>query len=154
VIRTWLATGTSGLGGDGAASFRTFLTRTFLVLARARGATASEDRFRLGSAWQCSAEFALYSLKEEVHSCRREPQGQLARSRRVSHHRSPALGHLLAAEIRDEPQKRKYSSHKFRKAVCSFSDTGPLLFWCWLKYVLQLVQSALEDSLKGTAESL
>jgi hypothetical protein len=48
VIQTWLATGTSGLGEDGAASFRIFLMRTFLVLARARGATASEDRFRLG----------------------------------------------------------------------------------------------------------
>jgi hypothetical protein len=48
VIQTWLATGTSGLGGDGVASFWTFLTRTFLVLARAQGATASEDRFDLG----------------------------------------------------------------------------------------------------------
>jgi hypothetical protein len=47
-IRTWLATGISGLGEDGAVSFRTFLTRTFLVLARARGATASEDCLRLG----------------------------------------------------------------------------------------------------------
>jgi hypothetical protein len=34
-IRTRLATGISGLGEDGAVSFRTFLTRTFLVLARA-----------------------------------------------------------------------------------------------------------------------
>jgi hypothetical protein len=48
VIRTWLAIGISGLGEDGAVSFRTFLTRTFLVLARARGAAASEDCFRLG----------------------------------------------------------------------------------------------------------
>jgi hypothetical protein len=32
-IRTWLATGISGLGEDGAVSFRTFLTRTFLILA-------------------------------------------------------------------------------------------------------------------------
>jgi hypothetical protein len=48
VIQTWLATGISGLGEDGAVSFRTFLTRTFLVLARARGAAASEDCFRLG----------------------------------------------------------------------------------------------------------
>jgi hypothetical protein len=47
-IRTWLATGISGLGEDGAVSFRTFLTRTFLVLARVRGATASEDYLRLG----------------------------------------------------------------------------------------------------------
>jgi hypothetical protein len=48
VIRTWVATGISGLGEDGAVSFRTFLTRTFLVLARTRGAEASEDCFRLG----------------------------------------------------------------------------------------------------------
>jgi hypothetical protein len=48
VIQTWLATGTSRLGEDGAASFRIFLMRTFLVLARAWGATASEDRFGLG----------------------------------------------------------------------------------------------------------
>jgi hypothetical protein len=48
---------------------------------------------------------------------------------------------------REGPQKRKCSSHRFRKAVCSFSDTGPLLFWCWLRYVLQLVHSVLEDSL-------
>jgi hypothetical protein len=47
-IRTWLATRISGLGEDGAVSFRTFLTRTFLVLARARRAIASEDCLRLG----------------------------------------------------------------------------------------------------------
>jgi hypothetical protein len=46
--QTWLVTGDDGLGEDGVASFRTFLTRIFLVLARARGATASESRFRLG----------------------------------------------------------------------------------------------------------
>jgi hypothetical protein len=46
--QTWLMTGDDGLGEDGAASFRTFLTRIFLVLVRARGAAASESRFRLG----------------------------------------------------------------------------------------------------------
>jgi hypothetical protein len=48
VIQTWLTTGISGLGEDGATSFQIFLTRIFLVLARAQGATASEDCFRLG----------------------------------------------------------------------------------------------------------
>jgi hypothetical protein len=46
--QTWLVTGDDGIGEDGVASFRTFLTRIFLVLARARGATASKSRFRLG----------------------------------------------------------------------------------------------------------
>jgi hypothetical protein len=41
-------TGDDGTGEDGVASFRTFLTKIFLVLARARGATASKSRFRLG----------------------------------------------------------------------------------------------------------
>jgi hypothetical protein len=47
-IHTWLTTRISGPGEDGATSFRIFLTRIFLVLARARGATASEDCFCLG----------------------------------------------------------------------------------------------------------
>jgi hypothetical protein len=57
------------------------------------------------------AEFALRSSKEEVHSCQREPQGQLAGNKRAIHHRSSALGHLLAAEtknkIRMSPTKVK-----------------------------------------------
>jgi hypothetical protein len=47
-IQTWLTTGISGIGEDGATSFRIFLTRIFRILAQARGATASEDCFRLG----------------------------------------------------------------------------------------------------------
>jgi hypothetical protein len=37
--------------------------------------------------------------------CRREPQGQLARNKRVTHHHSSALGHLLAAETKNEIRK-------------------------------------------------
>jgi hypothetical protein len=48
MIQTWLAAGASWLEEDDTISFRTFLTSTFLVLARARGATTSEDRLRLG----------------------------------------------------------------------------------------------------------
>jgi hypothetical protein len=128
VIRTWLATGTSGLGGDGAASFRTFLTRTFLVLARARGQQLQRIASAWGLAWQCSAEFALYSLKEEVHSCRREPQEQLARSRRVSHHRSPALGHLLAAEIRDKIRKSLIKVKKETLVKRQYLSSGNFIF--------------------------
>jgi hypothetical protein len=49
-----------------------------------------------------------------VHSCQREPQGQLAGSKRAIHHHSAVLGHLLAAEtkkkIRKSPIKVKRGS--------------------------------------------
>jgi hypothetical protein len=40
-----------------------------------------------------------------VHSCQRGPQGQLAGNKKGIHHRSAALGHLLAAETKNEIRK-------------------------------------------------
>jgi hypothetical protein len=67
-------------------------------------------------------------LKEEVHSCRREPQEQLARSRRVSDHRSSALGHLLAAEIRDKIRKSPIKVKKETLVKRQYLSSGNFIF--------------------------
>jgi hypothetical protein len=46
------------------------------------------------------------------------------------------------------------SNQRFRKAVCSFSVTGPLVLMCWFRYAPQFVHSVLEENLKGTLGSL
>jgi hypothetical protein len=51
-----------------------------------------------------------------VHSCQKEPQEQLAGNKRAIHHRSSALGHLLAAETKNEIGK---SSTKVKKGSVS-----------------------------------
>ena len=48
----------------------------------------------------------------------------------------------------------KCSNQKFRKAVCSFSVTGPLFFMWRRRYAPQFVHSVLEESVKGTFGSL
>jgi hypothetical protein len=48
--------------------------------------------------------------KGEVRSCRKEPQGQLARNGRVTHHHSSALGHLPTAETGKEIRKGSMKS--------------------------------------------
>jgi hypothetical protein len=55
----------------------------------------------------CGAGLDLHDVfsKEEVHFCRKEPQGQLARTGREIHHHSSALGHPPAAEIENEIRK-------------------------------------------------
>jgi hypothetical protein len=40
-----------------------------------------------------------------VRSCQREPQGQLVGNKRAIHHHSSALGHLPAAETKNEIRK-------------------------------------------------
>jgi hypothetical protein len=67
-------------------------------------------------------------LKEEVHSCRREPQGQLARNRRVTHHRSSALDHLLAAETRNKIRKSPIKVKKETLVKRQYLSSGNFIF--------------------------
>ena len=54
-------------------------------------------------------------------------------------------------EESEGPKNKKCSSQRFKKVVCSFLDTRPLVLACWDMYAPQLVLSVLEESSKGTS---
>jgi hypothetical protein len=65
---------------DGPASFRIFLTSIFLVLVWTRGATASEDRFRLGVNFAVLGWIRMMLFEGEGAFLPKRTQGQLAKT--------------------------------------------------------------------------